>query len=329
MQFADPRALLFLLVIPWLVYRNLRDRRRREPTVLYSSLGLLRTVERTTRSMFAFLPVSLKIVALTLLIVALARPQGGRGEEQIVSEGIDIVLVLDVSGSMKSEDFTPKNRLGVAKDVMSDFIRGRTADRLGLVVFAGGAITQCPLTVDHEALIRFLEAAQIGMIEDGTAIGVALATGANRLKDAEGQSRVMVLLTDGVNNRGEVDPLTAARLASSLDIKVYTIGVGRQGTAPYPVDDPFFGKRYIQIDVEIDEEILREIARITGGRYFRATNTEALQVIYDEIDEMEKTVVNKQRHIVYTELYRVFVVTAFGLLALGSVLSASVFRRIP
>lgn len=329
MRFDDPQVLVFLFVIPLLVYHHLRHRRRREPTLLYSSLMLFEDVGKTTKSKFAFLPATLKIIAITLIIIALARPQGGHGKEEILSEGIDIVFILDISGSMKSEDFTPKNRLHVAKDVMSEFIRGRRNDRLGLVVFAGGAITQCPLTIDHEALIRLLDAADIGMIEDGTAIGVALATGANRLKDAEGKSRVMVLMTDGVNNRGEIDPVTAAELASSLGIKVYTIGVGRQGTAPYPVEDPFFGKRYIQVEVEIDEDILREIARVTGGRYFRATNPEALHNIYNEIDDMEKTTVNKQRHIVYTELYRPFVVSAFGFLCLGGLLSTIVFRRIP
>lgn len=329
MRFDDPLFLFLLAAIPLLLWWEKAREERRRPTFLYSSLRLFEGVPRGEKTKFARLPQILKTGALALVVLALARPQGGRGVEEIAAKGIDIMLVLDVSGSMKAEDFTPKNRLEVAKGVISEFIDNRQNDRLGLVVFAGGAITQCPLTTDHDALKKLLQSARIGAIEDGTAIGVSIATGTNRLKDARGESRVMVLTTDGVNNRGEIDPVTAAELAATFGIKVYTIGVGTQGTAPYPVEDPVFGKRYVQVEVEIDEDILREISRITGGQYYRATNPEALRKIYEEIDRMEKTVVTRRTHTVYTELYPYFVVPAAFLLALSGILSGTFLRGLP
>lgn len=329
MRFADPLFLLLFVAIPFLLWWEKARPGPKRATFLYSSLALFEGVPKGRKARFAGLPRILKIVGLSLIVIALARPQGGRGEEEVKAKGIDIMLVLDISGSMKSEDFTPKNRLYVAKEVMSQFIDNRRNDRLGLVVFAGSAITQCPLTTDHHSLKRLLEAARLGMIEDGTAIGVALATGTNRLKDARGQSRVMVLTTDGVNNRGEIDPLTAARIAASFGVKVYAIGVGTQGTAPYPIDDPVFGKKYVQVPVEIDEEILEEIAKVTGGKYYRATNPDALRRIYEEIDGMEKTVVSRKTHTVYTELYPAFLAPAAVLLSLGGILSGTVLRRLP
>lgn len=329
MQFANPYFLLLLLTVPLILFLESKKGRSKRSSFLYSSIDLFDHLPVTGKVRFAHFPYALKIISLILIVLALARPQGGRGEEEIISEGIDIILVLDVSGSMKSEDFTPKNRLHVAKEVMSKFIDNRKTDRLGLVVFAAGGITQCPLTIDYAALKKLLSAARIGMIEDGTAIGVALATAVNRLKDSEAKSKVIVLLTDGVNNRGEIDPITAAELAKTFGIKTYTIGVGKQGTAPYPVEDPVFGKRYVQIEVEIDEEVLEEIASITGGKYYRATNPEALREIYDEIDRMEKTIVNKRSHMVYTELYPAFVVPAIFLLSVSVIVSGSVLRRIP
>lgn len=329
MQFADPQFLLLLAVIPLLLYLQVKKGKAKQASFLYSSTRLFEGLPATARSRLAVLPLALKILSLILIIFALARPQGGRGEEEVFSEGIDIMLVLDISGSMKSEDFKPKNRLHVAKEVISEFIDNRPNDRIGLVVFAAGSITQCPLTVDHAALKKLLQATDIGMIEDGTAIGVAVATGVNRLKDSKGKSKVMVLLTDGVNNRGEIDPVTAAELASSFGIKAYTIGVGIQGTAPYPVEDPVFGKRYVQVQVEIDEEVLGKIASITGGRYYRATNVEALRKIYEEIDQMEKTIVKTRNRIIYTEMYPVFVVPAFLLLSLGMIVTGTLFRRLP
>jgi len=329
MQLANPYFLLLLAGIPILLLLEIRKGKERHSSFLYSSTQLFADLPVTNRVKLARLPFVLKLIALILITIALARPQGGRGEEEVYSEGIDIMLVLDISSSMRSEDFTPKNRLHVAKEVMSEFIDYRKTDRLGLVVFAAGGITQCPLTVDHAALKKLLATSRIGMIEDGTAIGVAVATGINRLKDSKGKSRVMVLLTDGVNNRGEIDPQTAAELASTFGIKVYTIGVGKKGTAPLPIDDPVFGKRYVQVQVEIDEEVLESIASITGGRYYRATNKEALRKIYEEIDEMEKTIVKTRNRVVYTELYPMFLIPAVFLLSFGSILSRSVFRRLP
>jgi Ca-activated chloride channel family protein len=329
MQFANPYFLLLLAVIPVLVFIELKKGGLRRGSFLYSSTRLFEGLPVTGKMRLAWVPYILKVLSLILIVFALARPQGGRGEEEVFSEGIDIMLVLDISGSMKSEDFTPKNRLHVAKEVMARFIDNRKTDRLGLVVFASGGITQCPLTVDHMALKKLLSTAQIGMIEDGTAIGVAVATGVNRLKDSQGKSRVMVLLTDGVNNRGEIDPITAAELARTFGIKVYTIGVGKQGTAPYPVGEGPFGKRYVQVRVEIDEDVLREIASTTGGRYYRATNPEALMRIYEEIDSMEKTIVKTRSRMIYTERYLSFVVPAVLLLSLGTVVTGSVFRRLP
>jgi Ca-activated chloride channel family protein len=329
MRFADPLFLLLLAAIPvYLWWEKVRGGQKR-PTFLYSSLRLFEGVGRGEKARFEKVPHIFKIVSLVLIVIALARPQGGKGVEEISAKGIDIMIVLDISGSMKSEDFTPKNRLHVAKEVISEFIDNRQNDRLGLVVFAGGAITQCPLTTDHAALKRLLQGARIGLIEDGTAIGVAIATGTNRLKDARGESRVLVLTTDGVNNRGEIDPVTAAELAASFGVKIYTIGVGTQGTAPYPIEDPVFGKRYVQVEVEIDEKVLKEIASITGARYYRATNPDALRKIYEEIDSMEKTVVSTKTHTVYTEFYPMFVAPAAFLLSLSGILSGTYLRRLP
>jgi Ca-activated chloride channel family protein len=329
MQFANPKFLLLLAVVPLLLYLEMKRGRERRASFLYSSTRLFTGLPVTPKARMARFPVALEILSLVLIVIALARPQGGRGEQEVFSEGIDIMLVLDISGSMKSEDFTPSNRLNVAKEVIGEFIDHRKDDRIGLVLFAAGGITQCPLTVDHVALKKLLNAASIGMIEDGTAIGVAIATGVNRLKDSKAKSKVMVLLTDGVNNRGEIDPVTAAELASTFGIKVYTIGVGKKGTAPYPVDDPVFGRRYVQVQVEIDEDVLRKIASATGGTYYRATNPEALRKIYEEIDTMEKTIVKTRNRVIYTEMYPAFVVPAVLALSLSVILSGSIMRRLP
>jgi Ca-activated chloride channel family protein len=226
-------------------------------------------------------------LALGLLIVALARPQSFSSGENVYTEGIDISLVLDISGSMLAEDFKP-NRLDAAKNVMSDFIKGRTSDKIGLVVFAREAFTQCPLTIDYSVLQNLLNDIESGMIEDGTAIGNAIANGVNRLKESEAESKVMILATDGVNNAGEVDPRTAAQIAQKFDIRIYTIGIGSKGKAPYPFKTPF-GTRYQNVPVEIDEKLLTEIANETGGNYYRATDNKKLNEIYEEINKLEKT----------------------------------------
>ena len=227
------------------------------------------------------------MLALIFLIIALARPQNYSAGQSINAEGIDIAMVLDISGSMLAEDFKP-NRLDAAKKVIDDFVQGRVTDRIGLVIFSREAFTQCPLTIDYSVLRNLLGDIRSGMIEDGTAIGNAIANGVNRLKDSDAESRVIILLTDGVNNAGEVDPISAAEIASTFGIRIYTIGVGTRGEAPYPVQTPF-GTRYQMVPVEIDEAILKKIAETTGGKYFRATNNKALEEIYNKIDKMEKT----------------------------------------
>jgi len=246
-----------------------------------------------------------------------------------VSEGIDIVLTIDISGSMLAEDFKPDNRLAVAKHVVSDFIAGRQVDRIGLVAFSAKAFTQCPLTLDYGVLRSFVERLEVGMIQDGTAIGTAIATSVNRLRQAEGESRIIILLTDGINNTGNVDPLTAAKLAKALDIKIYTIGAGKRGTALMPVNDPVFGKRYVRTNVEIDEATLIKIAEETGGQYFRATDAESLRAIYDQISTMEKTEVKTQEYVEYSEQFPTVLTIGIILLLVHTVLAHTVWRRLP
>ena len=253
----------------------------------------------------------------------------------MITEGIDIILTIDISGSMQAEDFKPKNRLHVAKQVVSEFIRGRDSDRIGMVIFAGQAVTQCPLTSDYSVLLSLLENVQIGMLEDGTAIGMALATSVNRLKDMEAKSKVVILLTDGQNNRGEIDPLTAARIAQSLGIKVYTVGVGREGGAPIPVYDPIYGKRYLVgpdgqlILTQMDEETLKEIARLTGGKYFRAVDRDSLKKIYQQIDRLEKTKRKVKHYMEYRELFQYLVSAALFCMTASFLLENTRFRTIP
>ncbi|HZN04100.1 MAG TPA: VWA domain-containing protein, partial [Candidatus Polarisedimenticolia bacterium] len=247
-----------------------------------------------------------------------------------LTEGIDILLVLDVSGSMRTEDFRPKNRLVVAKDVVSQFVRGRRNDVIGLVAFAAGAYTRCPLTLDYEVLLEQLARTDFATREeDGTAIGLGLATGVARLEKASGKSKVIVLLTDGRNNRGQIDPLTASRLAASLGVKVYTIGVGKEGEAPYPIDDPLMGKRYIMVSADIDEDSLKQIAEETGGQYFRATDAGSLKWIFERIDALEKTEIRVRGYTRKTERFAFFLYPGAVCVALELLLGATLLRRLP
>jgi Ca-activated chloride channel family protein len=271
-----------------------------------------------------FLPV----FALGLLIVALARPQKGFIEDTFSTEGIDIVLAIDISSSMKAEDFKP-NRLGAAKSVAKEFVAGRTSDKIGLVAFSRKAITQSPLTVDYGLLQNFLGIIEIGMIPDGTAIGNAIAEAGKRLVSGREKSKVCILLTDGINNSGEIDPLTAAQAARSLGIKIYTIGVGSIGNAPYPVDDPAFGKRYVYLPVQIDEEVLIEIAKITEGRYFRATDTKKLEEIYREIDTLEKSKIEIRQFTRVKEWFVYPLALGFALFVLYLLVAKMFLRVIP
>jgi Ca-activated chloride channel family protein len=263
------------------------------------------------------------------MVMALARPQAEHGYRELTTQGLNIQITLDVSGSMKAEDFRPRNRLFVAKRVIADFIGKREGDRVGLVVFAGKAFTQVPLTTDRHVLLGMLDRVQIGMLPDGTAIGTGLATSLNHIKDVPAKSSVIVLLTDGVNNTGRLDPVTAAEAARALGVRVYTIGVGTQGTAPFLVEDPILGRRYVELPVTIDEGVLREIASKTAGRYYRATDPRALQRILDEIDRLEKTDIQVKETLNYTELFGLFLAPALALLGLDLALRLSLLRTLP
>ena len=281
-------------------------------------------MKKLRHSLFVF-----RVLAVILIIVALARPQSGQKESKIETEGVDIIMAMDISSSMLAEDFKPKNRLEAAKMVAGDFVKGRMNDRIGLVVFAAQSFTQCPLTLDYGIVLSFLEEIKIGMIDDGTAIGMAIGNCVNRLKDSKAKSKVVILLTDGRNNRGELDPVTAAKVAEAFDIRIYTIGAGKRGEALYPVDDPLFGKRYVRVPVQIDEDLLRQVADIAGGKYFRATNKESLEQIYSEIGEMEKTKIEVTEYTRYSELFLPYLFAGIILLLLEILLANTKFRKIP
>jgi Ca-activated chloride channel family protein len=265
-------------------------------------LGALLQGPRPKASAVRYAPW-LRALAVAALILAAAQPRTGARASAVASEGIDIALAVDVSSSMLAEDFQPQNRLEVAKEKVKRFVMGRHSDRVGLVAFSGEALTQVPLTTDYPVLLSAIDNLQIGQLQDGTAIGTAIATAANRLRNASGRSRVMIVLTDGENNRGAIDPRTAAHAAGTFGIRIYTIGVGTEGMAPVPVSRSLFGLRYENRPVKIDEALLTEIAATTGGRYFRARDAEALQNIYEQIDKLERSVVEQRAYVRYVEWY--------------------------
>jgi Ca-activated chloride channel homolog len=319
-----------LLLIPLLAW--LRGKRGHQAAFLYSSVQLVKGISGITRSHVGQILLRMRWLSLALLILGLARPQLGEGQAKVTASGIDIVVALDLSGSMQSEDFTLRgeqvNRLIMAKDVLRDFVRKRTNDRIGLVAFAGRAYIAAPLTLDHDFLLQNLERLQLGSIEDGTAIGSALTAALNRLKDIRSKSKIVILMTDGQNNAGKVPPLTAAEAAQALGVKVYTIGVGTRGHAPMPVN--VFGvKRYQMVPVDIDEETLTEIAKRTGGKYFRADKAETLRQIYAEIDRMEKTEVEVKKYERYQELFPWVVLPGLVLVLLELILANTVWRKLP
>ncbi len=328
-RFATPLVLLLLALVPIVIAWYIFYEKRRTSRILYSDLRIVTDAKPRGRIWANYVSPGLKILGLALLIVALARPQTGNTVSEVETEGIDIILTLDISGSMKAEDFKPENRLHVAKEEIKNFIASRVNDRIGLVVFAGESFTQCPLTLDYNILLDFLEEVTFGMVEDNTAIGMAIANSCNRLKNSPAKSKVIVLLTDGVNNAGEIDPVTAAEIAKTLNIKIYAIGAGKPGPAPYPVDDPVFGRRYINVENEIDEASLRKIAEITGGKYFRAKNEEGLHEIYNEISELEKTKIKTKQYMNYSELYLYFLMTGAGVVLFEALLSQTRYRKIP
>ena len=327
-MFFEYPYLLWLLLLPLLLtarylYIELRERRPhlRVPSVRPWTKG-----GRSVLSVIRHLPFALRIAALSLIIVALARPRSANEVEKRDTEGIDIVLAMDVSTSMLARDFTP-DRLSAAKDIAIEFISQRPSDRMGIVVFAGESYTQCPLTTDRATLINLMKEVQTDLIEDGTAIGNGLATAVARMMDSDAPSRVVILLTDGVNNRGEIAPQTAAEIAKTYGIRVYTIGVGANGTAPYPVMTPW-GVEVRNMQVEIDEDLLKEVAKTTGGRYFRATDNTKLAEIYSEINKMETARTTVDSFPVYKELFGGYALAALICLAL-ELLVGLMLRRLP
>jgi len=325
--FASPGFLFALTLIPVLVGWYIRRGRGVTSHYRFSTLLPFAKLRPTLRERLRHLPFAFRMFVLAVLIVALARPQTTSKGENIYTEGIDIVLLLDISGSMLAEDLQP-NRVEAAKEVAQNFIDGRKNDRIGLVVFSGESFTQCPMTLDYRVLKNLLRQVRPGMVEDGTAIGMAIAQGVNRLKDSKAKSRVMILLTDGVNNRGEIDPITAAQIAHTFGIRIYTIGVGTQGEAPYPVMTPF-GKRYQNIPADVDEKALQQIASITDGQYFRATNNRALKQVYTEIDRLEKTRIEVRAYRSYTELFDGWALAGAIALLLEFALAGSILRKLP
>lgn len=328
MRFANP-YLLWLLVllapmIAYYIYRTLQG----GAAIRISTIEGVRRAPRTLRYWLRHAPFVLRCAAYALLVVALARPQDVDEQRRSSAEGIDIMLSIDVSGSMLARDFKP-DRITAAKEVAGKFIADRYGDRLGLVVFAGEAFTQSPLTTDQSTLQTMLSRIRSGIIEDGTAIGNGLATAINRLRESDAKSKVIILLTDGVNNRGEIAPLMAADIAADMGIKVYTIGVGTRGKAPYPVVDMFGNMSFQPMDVEIDENTLEGIAERTGGRYFRATDNDKLQSIYDEINQLEKSKVEVTDYTVYHERFLALLLAALGVLLLEFLFTNIILKRIP
>ncbi len=329
MTFADPHWLwLLVLVAALAAWRVRRARQGPAPGVRFSDVTAARAMPASLAVRLRWLPAALRLGALALGVLALARPQERDVTRTRYAEGIDIMLVLDTSTSMRAEDFQP-NRFEAARDVAAEFIDSRVSDRVGLVVFAAQAYTQAPLTLDYRFLQTMLREVRMGVIRDGTAIGTALALATNRLKETPAKTKVVILLTDGQNNRGEIDPLTAAEVAEALGVRVYAIGVGARGEAPFVVNHPFAGQQRRMMRVEIDEEMLQAVADATGGRYFRATSKEGLRAVYDEIGELEKTKIETRVFTERTERYPWFAWPAFALAALDLLLAATLFRRLP
>jgi Ca-activated chloride channel homolog len=325
--FGHPWVLLLLLALP--AYLVLSRRWGRSALVYSRTRALAKRGSRVQR-LLARAPGGLRAVVFTALVLALAGPRTGAAAVDVEAEGIAIMLVIDISSSMLAEDFAPRNRMVVARQTSADFVRSRSFDRIGLVAFAGEALTLVPLTVDYDVLFAALEQLDIGLLEDGTAIGTAIATGANRLRGAPGESRVMILLTDGENNRGEIHPLTAAHAAHAFGIRIYSIGVGTHGVAPVPVARDALGNyRYANLPVSIDEDLLTELSDMTGGQYFRATNTAALDSIYRQIDQLERSTVQVRRYVDYTPRHLPLVLLAGLLLAGEWLLRGSRWGRLP
>jgi Ca-activated chloride channel family protein len=326
-EFANPGFLYLLIIVPilgvWYWYKHMRD----QADLQVSQTRAFESGSWSMKQFFYFGLYLFRVAAIALLIIALARPQTHMRRQDVTIEGIDIVLALDVSGSMLAMDLKP-DRLEAAKDVAKEFISGRENDRFGLVIFSGESFTQCPLTTDHRVVKNLFKEVKSGMIEDGTAIGDGLATAVSRLKESKAVSKVIILLTDGVNNQGSVDPLSAAEIAKVYGVRIYTIGVGTMGKAPYPMQTPF-GVQTQYVDVKIDEQLLQQVAEMTDGRYFRATSNKKLREIYQEIDKLEKSKIDVAEIERTKEEYFPFALIAFILIGLEIIFRNTVFRSVP
>lgn len=323
-ELAYPWALLLLLLLPLLIWWQAIQRRKRGLGLKLSALSPVQDPGPSWKIKARILFPILQGVAFTSLVLALSRPQKTNTSESIHSEGIDMVISMDISGSMLAEDFKP-NRIEAAKSTAVDFVRERPTDRIGLVIFAGESFTQCPITIDHQVLSELIMTTESGMLEDGTAIGMGLATAVDRLRNSQAESKVIILMTDGVNNRGKIDPQTALEIAKAFGVRVYTIGIGTEGKALYPVPTPLGVQKQL-MEVQIDEALMQQIARETGGKYFRATDNQALEKIYAEIDQLEKTKIEMQTYRQYKELFFPFAFTALAALCLIFVLRFVLLR---
>lgn len=326
-EFAYPSMLYLLILVPVLIVLEFTYFKKKIIAIPFPDTSYFNKTPVTWRMRFNWLPKSIRMVTLICIIIGLARPRSTSSGSNVTSEGISIVLALDVSGSMMAEDLRP-NRIEAAKKVAQEFIKGRGNDLIGLVVFSGESFTQCPITSDHSVLLNMMDGLKSGMLSDGTAIGEGLATAVTRIKDSPTKSKVIILLTDGENNVGSVSPETAGEIAQAFGIRVYTIGVGRNGTAPFPFQTPF-GIQYQNVEVRIDEPVLKKISATTDGKYFRATDNKKLDAIYKEIDKLEKTKVEVTEFRRYTEEFMPFAIASVILLALEFLLRLTVFRRIP
>lgn len=330
MRFANPIWLSFLIFIPLIIWYHFKYGKNKTTRLKYSSLEILKNINTSKPTKTKHLKLVLRTISIFLLILALARPQAGQKSEEVTTKAIDIILCLDTSTSMLAEDFKPFNRLDAAKKAAKEFVKGRKYDRIGVVVFSALSFTQCPLTLDYNAVTDFIEKVEIGMTQtDGTAIGTAIATCINRLKDSPAKSKVIILLTDGRNNTGEIDPFTAAEIAKAMNIKIYTIGAGIPGGAIYPIDDPIFGRRYVRLPEDLDEDSLVKIASLTQGQYFRATSAQGLKNIYKQIDQMEKTEIKISEYVDYKELFPYFVLPGILVFLSEIVLMNTYFRKLP
>jgi Ca-activated chloride channel family protein len=328
-KLAAKTYLLLLLLLPLLAWWNRFLSRRGERHIWFAAQAIFPMPAATWKTVLLHNLNRCKMAALIFFIMALARPQQLNTYYVEEQKGMDILLTLDISGSMAAIDFKPKNRLEVAKEVIASFIEKRRSDRLGLVIFAATSYTKCPLTVDYDILKFHLQETELGELEDGTALGMALANSVNRIQHSPAKTKIIILLTDGVNNRGEIDPRDAAKMARDFGIKVYTIGVGTRGEVPYPVLDSFGRKQYVMVNVEIDEPLLQEMAKTTGGLYFRATDRDSLQNIFNEIDRWEKSSIKTKTYYEATELFPYFIALGLLLLFLVEVARRSFLRTLP